>query len=621
MLAALACGGHVLFEDVPGTAKTVLARAIAGSDRGRASLAHPVHARPAADATSPASSVYNQQTREFEFRPGPGLRERRARRRDQPRDAEDAVGAARGDGRAAGHGRRRHAPAADAVPRASRPRTRSSRRAPSRCPRRSSTASSCSTALGYPDEDEELADRRDQRHGHPLDALRARRHRRGGARSCRRAVEDVYVDELLERWIVELVRATRAGRRRRRSAPPSAAASRSSARRAPGRSCTAATTSTPRTSSGCSCPCSATGCCLTPAFLAETRGAPRDERSAIVRDRCLELAPPPAPDWDGKPRPVAAPRPSEPASERRPSRSSRAGGSTGLPFGEQPSRPPRPRLRRRRLAPVRARRPDRDDRLVRVGPPLVGARAATSSSSASTSPTRRRASSSSRDRRPSMALYDAVAAVALEAGSRCRRRRRDRGQRARRARRDRLRRRGRGPRPSLLAAAACGARPLGDRGSRPGGRLGRAARHARARVRPPAPRPRRAAAGELRVRRLRLPRRAARGRPRSGRPPCAGTSSRWWSRTRSGSRASPSCRRSSSRSRTRRRAAWSRRGCAAARRRERRLAHERRLRDLLDDLVRMGLEPVVIGTSDPVEIDRELLAWSDRRRRAGRRRR
>jgi MoxR-like ATPase len=31
VLAALACGGHVLFEDVPGTAKTVLARAIAGS--------------------------------------------------------------------------------------------------------------------------------------------------------------------------------------------------------------------------------------------------------------------------------------------------------------------------------------------------------------------------------------------------------------------------------------------------------------------------------------------------------------------------------------------------------------------------------------------------------------
>ena len=34
VLAALMCGGHVLFEDVPGTAKTVLARAIAGSIRG-----------------------------------------------------------------------------------------------------------------------------------------------------------------------------------------------------------------------------------------------------------------------------------------------------------------------------------------------------------------------------------------------------------------------------------------------------------------------------------------------------------------------------------------------------------------------------------------------------------
>jgi uncharacterized protein (DUF58 family) len=55
--------------------------------------------------------------------------------------------------------------------------------------------------------------------------------------------------------------------------------------------------------------------------------------------------------------------------------------------------------------------------------------------------------------------------------------------------------------------------------------------------------------------------------------------------------------------------------------RERRLAHEGRLHELREDLVRMGLEPVVIGTSDPVQIDRELLAWADRRRRAGRRRR
>jgi uncharacterized protein (DUF58 family) len=55
--------------------------------------------------------------------------------------------------------------------------------------------------------------------------------------------------------------------------------------------------------------------------------------------------------------------------------------------------------------------------------------------------------------------------------------------------------------------------------------------------------------------------------------------------------------------------------------RERRLAHEGRLRALVDDLVGMGLEPVVVGTSDPVDIDRELLGWAERRRRTGRRRR
>ncbi|MDH5281228.1 MAG: AAA family ATPase, partial [Thermoleophilia bacterium] len=34
VLSALLCGGHVLLEDVPGTAKTILARAIAGSVEG-----------------------------------------------------------------------------------------------------------------------------------------------------------------------------------------------------------------------------------------------------------------------------------------------------------------------------------------------------------------------------------------------------------------------------------------------------------------------------------------------------------------------------------------------------------------------------------------------------------
>src|ERR671932_2155532 len=70
VVAALICRGHVLFEDVPGTAKTVLARTIARSIEGA------VHARiqctPDLQPTDVTGlSVYNQQTRDFEFRPGP----------------------------------------------------------------------------------------------------------------------------------------------------------------------------------------------------------------------------------------------------------------------------------------------------------------------------------------------------------------------------------------------------------------------------------------------------------------------------------------------------------------------------------------------------------------------
>ena len=48
VLTALACDGHVLLEDVPGTAKTVLARAIAGSIEGASrsgSSARPISSR------------------------------------------------------------------------------------------------------------------------------------------------------------------------------------------------------------------------------------------------------------------------------------------------------------------------------------------------------------------------------------------------------------------------------------------------------------------------------------------------------------------------------------------------------------------------------------------------
>ncbi|MCI0346110.1 MAG: MoxR family ATPase [Chloroflexi bacterium] len=68
-LVALLCRGHLLIEDVPGTGKTVLAKAIA---RSLGCSFRRIQFTPdllPSDVTG--LSIYNQKTREFEFRPGP----------------------------------------------------------------------------------------------------------------------------------------------------------------------------------------------------------------------------------------------------------------------------------------------------------------------------------------------------------------------------------------------------------------------------------------------------------------------------------------------------------------------------------------------------------------------
>ena len=68
-LVALLCRGHLLIEDVPGTGKTVLAKAIA---RSLGSSFRRIQFTPdllPSDVTG--LSIYNQKTQEFEFRPGP----------------------------------------------------------------------------------------------------------------------------------------------------------------------------------------------------------------------------------------------------------------------------------------------------------------------------------------------------------------------------------------------------------------------------------------------------------------------------------------------------------------------------------------------------------------------
>lgn len=68
-LVALLCQGHILIEDVPGVGKTMLARAIAKSLGCSFKRIQFTPDMLPSDVTG--VSMFNQKTREFEFRPGP----------------------------------------------------------------------------------------------------------------------------------------------------------------------------------------------------------------------------------------------------------------------------------------------------------------------------------------------------------------------------------------------------------------------------------------------------------------------------------------------------------------------------------------------------------------------
>ena len=147
-------GGHVLLEGLPGLGKTALVKGLRAPVQ-RPVQARAVHARPDAQRhprhAHPAGD--DGRRREIDLPAGAGLHQHPAGRRDQPRLAQDPVGAAGGDAGALGDAAGRDAHAARAVLRAGHARTRSSWRAPIRCPRPSSTASCSSCTWTAPAEE------------------------------------------------------------------------------------------------------------------------------------------------------------------------------------------------------------------------------------------------------------------------------------------------------------------------------------------------------------------------------------------------------------------------------------------------------------------------------------
>ena len=208
-------------------------------------------------------------------------------------------------------------------------RTRSSTRAPIRCPRRSSTASCCGSRVGYPSREDEWRD--------PRAAARAARGRgraRPGRRRaprcarCSRRSRSVHVAESVGYYIVDVVRATRDAPERPGRREPARLARDAQARRAAGRRSTGATSSPRTTSRRSPCRRSRTGSRSGPSSGCSASG-PRTSS----RERLETVPTPPAEDVGPEPALTRSPRRSSPPTPASPAsacspRSSSAGPSS-----------------------------------------------------------------------------------------------------------------------------------------------------------------------------------------------------------------------------------------------------------------------------------------------------
>jgi MoxR-like ATPase len=206
VVTALACRGHVLFEDAPGTAKTVLARALVRSVDG--ATGSRIQCTPDLQPTDVTGlAVFDPKSREFDFRPGPIFANfvlvdevNRAMPKTQ-----SALLEAMAESQVTVDGCTREVPQPFLLLATENP---IEHEGTFPLPEAQLDRFFMRISLGYPDEEDELSIVRDQRRGHPLDRI-------GSVvgheelQALQRAVEDVYIDDLIQRWIVALVRATR----------------------------------------------------------------------------------------------------------------------------------------------------------------------------------------------------------------------------------------------------------------------------------------------------------------------------------------------------------------------------------------------------------------------------
>jgi MoxR-like ATPase len=285
---------------VPGTAKTILARAIAQTIGG-AGFAR-IQCTPDLQPTDVTGlAIYNQKTREFEFRAGPifaNIVLVDEINRAMPR-TQSALLEAMAEGQVTVDGVTRTLPSPFLVIATENP---IEQEGTFPLPEAQLDRFSLRSALGYPSETEEIEIVVAQRHGHPIAALEPRVDA-ADVELLRTAVEDVYVDELILKWIVDLVRATREveGISTGASVRGSLTLERTARARAllHGRDHVV-----PEDVDALFLPVLGHRFLLTASFVAETRTLGRSAALRRIKERCLELAPPPGPDWDSHTGPV-----------------------------------------------------------------------------------------------------------------------------------------------------------------------------------------------------------------------------------------------------------------------------------------------------------------------------